>query len=157
VAQKLHYIEVWRNGGFWPGSDRIGELDHYLFRYRGYKRYQLWRNRMDDAEIREIWPNLQVWEEKQKKTEESDLVKLLFQKTEGKEEQYDVNDCQSLAMHFPTPNVQLVRKVAAPDEVDQVQSQQFIAELKAMVQEIFEIGHGSPTGKKALYYWWHIK
>lgn len=158
VVQMLHHMEIWRNGGHWPSSDRTGELDHYLFRYRGYTRYQLWRNRLNAAQLSAALANVRVWDNKQLEVESEGkkLPKLLYQVTlgGGADQPYDVDDCLALASHFPTSAALFVRDGANPGLVDKVQSAQFLLELKNNLQLIFAIDHNNCVGIQLPLAWW---
>jgi hypothetical protein len=169
----LHSIEKWREGGIWSSSDLTGELDHYLFRYRGYKRYLLWLNRVAPENQVEMKKNVQDWEKKIPKDKNngdlgSELVaKLLFAATNlkqaeqtEKEEQEKVEDeaytldaCLMLAMHFPPVTGKLVCRDNS-QALDLIQSKEYIMSLKTEVKKIFASSDGGLKGQNVAYYWW---
>lgn len=57
----LHRIDHWRQGGAWPDPGFVVETDSDVvpYRYRGYERHNLWRNRIALTENLETKPGMQ--------------------------------------------------------------------------------------------------
>lgn len=153
--QMLHKIQLWRQGETWSTADGNGELDHYLFRHRGYERYSLWRNRMTSVEVKAVWPSVQVWEEKESTREKPSIVEALYKATEqGNDVTYDINLCRELMVHFPQSANPLVEDHAHSGLVDKAQSQAFLGDLRGMVDQVFRFQGGNLTGLHATFAWW---
>lgn len=157
VIQGLHHIDLWRQGRDWPTVDGNGELDHLLFRFSGYRRYNLWRNKMTAVEIQAILAGVRVWDEKEEGRDGvgRDLVKAFYDATApGNHLPYDFMRCWTLAAHFPNNPNQLVRDANDNTLVDKNQSQAFFDVLRGQLDHIFQYNAGVAAPRNLAFYWW---
>ncbi|KAI8633287.1 hypothetical protein F5Y19DRAFT_462355 [Xylariaceae sp. FL1651] len=142
VIQGLHHIELWRQGSDWPTVDGEGDLDHLLFRFSGYRRYNLWRNKMTEIE-------------KDRDQAGREFVEAFYNATApGNHLPYDFMNCWLLALHFPNQQNQLVRDVNDHTLVDKNQSQALLGVLRGQLDQIFHYNAGVVLPANPAFYWW---